>query len=373
MAPAGGCRQLRLKAGWIRPGNHHEREGMIKLKKRKNRFLVPLVIFSFLFLLPFGFCRADAAQAPLTHLRAVVLPYVTSGPFFIAREEGFFKEQGLDVEFIQMIVPTIAFGEVARGTIDISQIGTRIGPFNAMARGAEVHVVADKGGFPKEGKGAYSGLVVRKDLLDASGRPDWARIKKEPLSIDPTSFWGFLSERYFQRNGQKFSDFKMEELPVTVLSDAFAKKKVAMATVAEPWLTRFLQEGYVVLCSSDGELAPHAHFSGVCFGPSLLVKNRDAGVRFMVAYLKAVRQYNQGKTKRNIEILSKHTGLAPDTLKACTWPAMRSDGRVDPSSFAEFQRWCLARKLADQVVVGKKLWDSSFVDEANRILGKPKP
>jgi len=346
---------------------------MIKLKKRKNRFLVPLVIFSFLFLLPFGFCRADAAQAPLTHLRAVVLPYVTSGPFFIAREEGFFKEQGLDVEFIQMIVPTIAFGEVARGTIDISQIGTRIGPFNAMARGAEVHVVADKGGFPKEGKGAYSGLVVRKDLLDASGRPDWARIKKEPLSIDPTSFWGFLSERYFQRNGQKFSDFKMEELPVTVLSDAFAKKKVAMATVAEPWLTRFLQEGYVVLCSSDGELAPHAHFSGVCFGPSLLVKNRDAGVRFMVAYLKAVRQYNQGKTKRNIEILSKHTGLAPDTLKACTWPAMRSDGRVDPSSFAEFQRWCLARKLADQVVVGKKLWDSSFVDEANRILGKPKP
>lgn len=317
--------------------------------------------------------KAESAQRPMTKLRAVVLPYVTSGPFFIAREEGFFEEQGLDIEFIQMIFPTTAFGEVARGTIDISQIGTRIGPFNAMARGAEVHIVADKGGFPKGARGAYSGLVVRKDLLDASGKPDWSRIKGELLSIDPTSFWGFLNERYFQKNGQKYSDFRMEELPVTVLSDAFAKKKVAMATVAEPWLTRFLQEGHVVLCSSDGELAPNAHFSGVCFGPSLLEKNRDAGVRFMVAYLKAIRQYNKGKTPRNLEIMSRHTGLGIETLRACTWPALRSDGHVDPSSFVEFQRWCLGKKLADQVIVGKKTWDSSFVDEANRILGKPKP
>jgi NitT/TauT family transport system substrate-binding protein len=341
------------------------------------RFRIPVFIMmmaALCFAVPFlSASRAESAQRPMTRLRAVVLPYVTSGPFFIAREEGFFEEQGLDIEFIQMIFPTTAFGEVARGTIDISQIGTRIGPFNAMARGAEVHIVADKGGFPKGGRGAYSGLVVRKDLLDANGKPDWPRIKGELLSIDPTSFWGFLNERYFQRNGQKYSDFRMEELPVTVLSDAFAKKKVAMATVAEPWLTRFLQEGNVVLCSSDGELAPNAHFSGVCFGPSLLEKNRDAGVRFMVAYLKAIRQYNKGKTTRNLEILSRHTGLGIETLRACTWPALRSDGHVDPSSFVEFQRWCLGKKLADQVIVGKKTWDSSFVDEANRILGKPKP
>ncbi len=341
------------------------------MKNATGRVFIFLVIFSCLFS-PFHEARrAEAASRPLTPIRAVVLPYVTSAPFFIAREEGYFAEQGLDVEFIQMIQPTVAIGEVARGTIDISQIGTRIGPFNAMARGAEIHIVADKGGFTRGG--AYSGLVVRKDLLDASGKPDWDRIRGQWLSIDPTSFWGFINERYFRKNGVRFDEFKLEELPVNVLSDAFAKKKVAMATVAEPWLTQFISEGHVVLCSSDGDLAPSAHFSGVCFGPSLLVKNRDAGVRFMVAYLKAVRQYNKGKTPRNLEILAKYTGLGLDTLKACTWPSIRNDGRLDPSGFVEFQRWGLSRKLADTVVVGQKIWDPSFVNEANRILGKAKP
>jgi NitT/TauT family transport system substrate-binding protein len=330
-------------------------------------------MLAFCLVAPFcGSLRAESAPRPLARIRAVVLPYVTSAPFFIAKEEGYFTEQGLDVEFVQMIQPMAAMGEVARGTIDITQVGTRIGAFNAMARGAEVRIVADKGGFPKGG-GVYSGLLVRKDLLDASGKPDWSRIKGQWLSIDPTSFWGFLNERYFHRNGVKYDEFKMEELPVNVLSDAFAKKKVAMATVAEPWLTQFVREGHVVVCSSDGDLAPNAHFSGVCFGPSLLVKNREAGVRFMVAYLKAVRQYNKGKTPRNLEILARYTGLGLETLKACTWPSIRNDGRLDPSGFVEFQRWGLSRKLADSVVVGRKLWDPSFVDEANRRLGKGTP
>ena len=38
----------------------------------------------------------------------------------------------------------------------------------------------------------------------------------------------------------------------------------------------------------------------------------------MIAYLKAVRQYNRGKTERNLEILVKHTGQTLEKIRQDT-------------------------------------------------------
>ena len=51
----------------------------------------------------------------------------------------------------------------------------------------------------------------------------------------------------------------------------------------------------------------------------------------MIAYLKGVRQYNQGKTDRNVEILAKYTEMKPEEVKQSCWIPMRSDGMIDPS------------------------------------------
>jgi hypothetical protein len=90
----------------------------------------------------------------------------------------------------------------------------------------------------------------------------------------------------------------------------------------------------------------------------------------MVAYLKAVRQYNKGKTDRNLEILAEHTELDRELLKKICWPTFRNDGSINIDSIFEFQKWGLKKGLIDQPASKEQLWDSRFIDYANRILGE---
>lgn len=343
------------------------------MKKNLARILSATLLALLLLVAFAGSQNALAAgkQSP-TRIRAVVLPYIAFAPFFIAKDEGFFEEEGLDLEFVRLVQPMQAVAEVAGGTIDMTQVGTRVGIFNAMVRGGNLRIVADKGGFAGE-QSATSGFVILKNLLDGKGSPDWARIKGKKVSVDPTSFWGFLFEKYLASKGLKMADFDIEDLPVNALPGAFEKGTVAIAHITEPWVTRTLRDGNVKLLVTDASLAPKSHFSGICFGPSILEKNPEAGERFMVAYLRGIRQYNKGKTARNIEILARHTGLDEKSVSDSAWVVMRSDGAMDLSGFVEFQQWARKKGYLDAVVPAEKLWDSRFVEKANRVLASRNP
>ena len=100
----------------------------------------------------------------------------------------------------------------------------------------------------------------------------------------------------------------------------------------------------------------------------LLKENPDAGRRFMTAYLKAARQYSQGKTERNVEIVAKYTQLDPSFLKRAAWPTMREGGGVNTDSLLDFQDWALKRKYLDKKIPADRFWDPRFVEHARKAL-----
>ncbi len=88
----------------------------------------------------------------------------------------------------------------------------------------------------------------------------------------------------------------------------------------------------------------------------------------MLAYLKAVREYKQGKTERNLKIIAKHSGLDEELLKRCCWPSLRENGRINIESILDFQKWAVKKGLLDKVVTPEQFWDPSFVSYASRVL-----
>jgi hypothetical protein len=120
---------------------------------------------------------------------------------------------------------------------------------------------------------------------------------------------------------------------------------------------------------SDTQVVPDFQRGFVAYGPNLLDKNKDAGRRFMVAYLKAVRLFNQGKTAHNIELLAKSTDQDPALLQKNCWPLFRVDGHINAQSIMDFQSWAVQRKLLDNPVTDEqKMWDPEFIDYANKAL-----
>jgi NitT/TauT family transport system substrate-binding protein len=115
-----------------------------------------------------------------------------------------------------------------------------------------------------------------------------------------------------------------------------------------------------------GKIIPDFQFACLVYGPSLLEENPDLGRQFMIAYLAAVRQYNEGKSERNLEILARRTGLDRAFLLRACWPAFRADGRIRTQSIMDFQDWGMSRDFLDRPVAIEEFWDPRFVEEAQR-------
>jgi NitT/TauT family transport system substrate-binding protein len=332
-----------------------------------GKTIAPVLLL--LMLLPLSCSRRagqDAARVP-DKLTLPSIPFLGNAPFFIAQEEGFFREQGLDVEFVNVTQSSDALTMLVEGGCDVYAGNVAAGLFNAIARGAEIRVVADKvqNSGPDD---AYVAILARRSLVESGALADLKRLKGLRIRYQPATVAQYYIEALLEKAGVAPEDIQPLTTPNILLPDAFAHDAVDIAGVVEPWVTAVLDGGHAVIWKSVGEVLPNLQIGIIAFGPRLLKKEPDVGVRFITAYLKAVRQYRQGKTPRNLEILQKTTGLEMELLKRMNWARIREDGRPNLESLMDFQRWAKKRKFLDAEVESGRFWDPRFTDEANRIL-----
>src|SRR5215207_4666624 len=112
--------------------------------------------------------RPDAAQvAPLSPpvtVRVGVQGSAANSPIYIGYERGYFRQEGLNLELINLPSANELIPALAAGHLEVASGGIAAGLFNAMARGIDVRMVADNASMPPGERG--SAWVVRQDLLD---------------------------------------------------------------------------------------------------------------------------------------------------------------------------------------------------------------
>ena len=160
----------------------------------------------------------------------------------------------------------------------------------------------------------------------------------------------------------------LNDIPSSGNIDAFKNKTLAVNVPPEPDLTLLMNAGDAVILAREEDVLGVYQFATVVFNQNILVDNRDVGIRFLAAYLKGVKQYNEGKTDRNLQILTKATGETAELLKQVCWVALRSDGQIDFPSVDKFQQWSIQRKLLENAVPETKFLDPSLVAAAVKLL-----
>lgn len=296
-----------------------------------------------------------------TALRVAFTKNLTMSPLFIAREEGFFEEEDLDVELVAIESAATAIPALLRGRIDVLPGPMSPALFNAIVRGGRLRLVADKGSYDADAC-SHQAFVVSSA---AAGRGDPVPLARVGTAREP--FLQFFVERVLESRGYDPDRIQLYHVPQAAEFDALMAGRLDAAMVGEPWLTRAIDGGGVVWTYAN-DFLDGFQYSVVAFGPNLLDRDPDAGRRFAVAMLRAVRQYNSGKTARNIEIIHRSLGYERDHLSEICWPPMRDDGFVDGESILEFQRWAVERGDLDDLVSPEDFWDGRFVEHAGRVL-----
>jgi NitT/TauT family transport system substrate-binding protein len=245
-------------------------------------------------------------------------------------------------------------------------------PFNAMARGAKVILAGDKGYAASTGC-AYMSFMARKELVESGKLKNPAQLKgRRVVMFRDSNAAGYCTDKILEMGGLTFNDIEIVNLPNAARPEALRKGAIDLFLAFEPWVTITTQTGQGVIWVPAQQIIPDFPTAPLIFGPSIADKNRDAGRRFMVAYLKGVRQYNLGKTERNLEIITKYTGMDRELLKKLCWPPIRDTGMINVESMMDFQKWAVKRGFLDKVVPQNQFWDPSFIEYANKILSSEK-
>jgi NitT/TauT family transport system substrate-binding protein len=148
--------------------------------------------------------------------------------------------------------------------------------------------------------------------------------------------------------------------------EALGSGALDVAALQEPWLTRAQKTGSAVLWMPFSAVTHNLPVGLIVYGPRLLESNKDAGVRFMTAYLRAARQFNEGKTDRNVALISEFTKLPPEDVRSACLVTLKPDGSADTQIMLDFQHWMLENGMVDKALPLDQFWTDEFILEAGK-------
>ena len=309
-------------------------------------------------------CAKQKDAAELDVVRIAVHSRIAGSALYIADEEGFFRDEGIRLEFVETTRSSQALPVLDAGDIDAIIGSASVGLYSALAKGTRVRIVADRAWLDPNGC-AVSAIMGRHDAFP-NDSPTASQLRGKRFSISPATTVAYIMDEYLKSVGLTESDISVVKLSEGVEAQALETGALDGMHVSEPYLSRMRGLGHRVLAVTS-RLAPGAHTSVLLYGPSML--NRpELAQRFMSAYLRGSRRYSEGSTPRNIEIISKRLGYDTTMLRNICLPKTKTDGELNLDWLLSFQEWAVEKGHLDKVVGREAGVDLSFARRASAKL-----
>jgi NitT/TauT family transport system substrate-binding protein len=298
-------------------------------------------------------CSSSSAEADgLRRVRMSLSQHISFGPLMIAQAEGYFRDEGLDVDFVATMHPEEELVALVTGDIDVRPGALHAGFLSAIAQGAPIRITAGLGSLAPD-RCTYFGIILRPGL-DTSGTPAIGRLRTSQDGVTR-----YVVSRMLARRGTTLKGIETVRLPEPVMVSSLSSGAIDAAAASEPTLSRLKTVGPIWIAAED--VVPDFQWGALMFGERLLVRERDTGLRFLRAYRRGIAKYLEGKTDRNVTIIAEGTGESPDVVRAACWLPFHLDAHINWSSVAGFQAWARSQGFMERTVTSEQAIDSGFL------------
>jgi ABC-type nitrate/sulfonate/bicarbonate transport system substrate-binding protein len=298
--------------------------------------------------------RATAAKS--AHLRFGVGSAIAYNPVYVAKEKGFYEEEGLDVELTWAQASPEVLQAIIGGSIE-GGVGGSFGMIAGAEKGAPAVTVAIY---------AYGGerlaLAVRTD----SGIKTLTDLYGKKVGFQS----GAIGQQMFQTMCQ-IEKLDTSKIDIAFLNNvdmaaAVAAKSVDAIVTWEPQPSLLEAKGLVKVLQRGGKYLQSP--GCVIFGTDYIKKNRDVILRFVKAHFRGC-QFIRESPKEAAVINAKFVkGAVPEVLQD-SYRYLIFDPRVTRHMQAELQadmRFMLAQKKISRAVDGAAIATSAFTDEIEK-------
>ena len=327
-----------------------------------------------------------AALVPLPamaqEVRVGIASVVSDVVIFIGDQKGFFRDEGLTVAITPFTSGANMVAPLGNGQLDVGSGSAAAGFYNAVARGIKMRIVADKASSLKGY--AVNRLVVIKSHIDSGRYKTPADLKGMKIAINAPGVAAQTTlDVLLKKAGLTRADIETSEMPMPNYTAALQNKAVDAAIATEPFGTLAIRSGAAVSIIGDDELIPGHQIANLLYSEEFATKRPDVALRFMKAYVRAIRFYNDALKDGRMagpnadEVIAILTATTP--IKDAGLFRIIIPNGADPNGFInvpslklDFDHYQAAGLIKGNVTV-EQVIDRTFVDAAVKALGPYQP
>lgn len=309
-----------------------------------------LVFLAGLVALAVALAGCTAPSTP-SKLKVGLLPIIDSLPFYVAEQEGYFKEQGLDVEMV-----TFASALERDAATQAKQIDGQLADLIAtgLLNKDQVRVKIVKETYRGNPRQAMISVLVGPNSTVKTA----ADLKGKEVAVSQNSLIEYITDRLLADAGVNPRDVpKTEVSRIPVRMEMLAKGQIPAATLPEPLATLAIQQGARVLLS---DAQSKVGLSVLEFRAEVLQENPEAVRRFVAAHEKAVKAINANPEKF-LPLLAEKARLPASLQKTFRVPPFPENRVPSSDDVNQAEKWMMERGLLPKAISYSNMVDDRFL------------
>lgn len=245
-----------------------------------------------------------------------VIPIVDVAPIYLAKQQGYFAAQHIDVKLQPESGGAAAVPGVVSGQFKFA-FGNVVSLIVAKSKGLPLKMVANGNASTGKAGKDFSAVVVPKDSPIKTAKD----LMGKTVSVNNLKNVGDTTIRAsIRKAGGDPTKVEFVEMGFPDMPAALAKHRVDAAWVVEPFLTAAKQQGARVVAWNMVDAAPHMTVATYFTSEKVLQDDPDLVKRFRTAIEKGLA-YAQSHPDAVRKILGTYTKIGPGVAQQITLPA----------------------------------------------------
>ena len=313
-------------------------------------------------------------------------PFISAGGFYIARDKGYFRKLGIEIETRSFQDGSLAVPSIVAGELEFAAMTASANLFNSVARGAPMVVILDRG-HNRPGFG-YTVINVRQPLYDEGVRSlaDFAKLKGRKVGVGAVGSINQydVAQALLKAGLDPAKDVQwVVNVPQPDLMKMLGQGQVDVTNLAYQFGVFARDNKWGPIVANGDQIAPNAQLATYAVRRDYLQRNRDVVIRWAMAYLQGVKELNAAaqapdKHPEIVEILAKSTVInKPELVKAIApnWSYSDENGVPRVDSMMEMQDFWSGKyfNFVEKKITREQLFDLSVASEAKARLDREKP
>lgn len=325
---------------------------------------------------------APAAAAPTGPQEAVILSLSgrpDQAPLQLAIDRGYFTQQGIQLQTVQLDGSSQVTAALATNQVDVGSGSVGSSVFNALSRNVNLRLVADFAHVGTDAGDTTLSFLVRKDLTDTGKVHSLADLKGATVGMgaSPGSVADILTWRAAQRDTvSQTLPFDSQYISFPDLLAGFASKRFDAGLLTEPLVTQAVQQQLATVLFTGGQLIPGAELSLIYYSPNFASQRPEVATRFMVAYLRGVRDYhdaffaNEGRADAIADLTQTLSVKDPAVWEAFHPEYVDENGEINVQDLVDQEQFYVQHGMLDTAPDVGPFVDHSFAQAAVQQLGR---